>query len=836
MKLKEIIKKNKKLLIFLLLGVVIIFGNALTLNYLVYHRLIVPYTPFKTLSLLYKAFLKTSKIQSKLKLVKIMSVYLIPLILYLMYGVAKIYNKIVFNTGYNTKKNEKKRATLKGSSHWATNEEIAQFEYLFENNEKHLPALIFGQSNDAVLKAPTPFKVKTVKKGKYIIGADVSKKLGETPTVNHTMIIGITRSGKGVSTIIPTLLSYKSSVVCYDPAGENYEKTAYWRKTLGEVQFFDPQNLNSTLHFNPLGFIRQDEQFILTDIENICQILIKNTDPKAKFFDDSARDLLKVFIEYVLCFYDKDEQNLYNVATLTTIMNKDSAFSVKALKYKKKIAEKMLSSNEEHKEVFLKLIENLDKEIEKEKEREEIIKALMEEKRKELEESLKYDGRIERKITDEEVYEQVREENKAFFSSKDGLIGFIDRLYDDFKRELSILPESDVLKSKRTLLENGYNTLDTLRNLGAMKSEQTMGSITQTLNANLLFFTNSTIMKLMDKNTFAPEDLTMREKPLSLYLCISNQDTERCKTFIELFFTLLTNGLTGGDLTSPDKQENEEVSITNYAEKYKKYGRHTVLFLIDEFPQLGRLKTIEMGIPFTGKYGIAYMLCIQDLMQLKNENAYGDKGAESMINNMQMICVKKVGNDKGTREWVSNILGMETIIFDNSSISGTVGTDVSKMNKSKGIQVEGRSLMTPDEVARMDNGEQIVLITGCPPIKCKKLQYFTDPMFSSKIKEIKSSPIHTSGDNSLFSFTSILGKEIEDEEDDEDEKEDIEEDNGSDTVIEENTEQSKKEEKEENKNPIDILIGSSEKKEEQEVIKKKIPKDFEDFEDEDEDE
>jgi len=42
----------------------------------------------------------------------------------------------------------------------------------------------------------------------------------------HVLGVGPTRSGKTNAIALPTLSSWPASVLCYDPKGELYEKTA----------------------------------------------------------------------------------------------------------------------------------------------------------------------------------------------------------------------------------------------------------------------------------------------------------------------------------------------------------------------------------------------------------------------------------------------------------------------------------------------------------------------------------------------------------------------------------------------------------------------------------
>src|SRR3546814_4866935 len=50
----------------------------------------------------------------------------------------------------------------------------------------------------------------------------------------HVMAFAPTRSGKGVSLVVPTLLSWTESCLVLDIKGENYALTAGWRAQIGQ--------------------------------------------------------------------------------------------------------------------------------------------------------------------------------------------------------------------------------------------------------------------------------------------------------------------------------------------------------------------------------------------------------------------------------------------------------------------------------------------------------------------------------------------------------------------------------------------------------------------------
>jgi len=44
-----------------------------------------------------------------------------------------------------------------------------------------------------------------------------------------------------------------------------------------------------------------------------------------------------------------------------------------------------------------------------------------------------------------------------------------------------------------------------------------------------------------------------------------------------------------------------------------------------------------------------------------------------------------------------------------------------------------RALMTPGEVMQMPSSDEIIMVSGCPPILAKKLRYFEDRNFTERI-------------------------------------------------------------------------------------------------------
>lgn len=93
----------------------------------------------------------------------------------------------------------------------------------------------------------------------------------------HIALIAPTRAGKGVGVIIPTLLNWRESSLTLDLKGENYVKTAGFRKKIlkHKVLRFAPHDENSC-SYNPLAQIRLKTKYEYVDAQIIADIL---TDP-----------------------------------------------------------------------------------------------------------------------------------------------------------------------------------------------------------------------------------------------------------------------------------------------------------------------------------------------------------------------------------------------------------------------------------------------------------------------------------------------------------------------------------------------------------------------------
>lgn len=179
---------------------------------------------------------------------------------------------------------------LHGTAHWATRKEVVKSGLIPQGKEKGQGVYIGGWFDE---------KANTVRYLRH-----------NGP--EHILAFAPTRSGKGVGLVLPTLLSWEESVICYDIKGENWALTSGWRQKYAnnKVMKFDPaSNDGSGVAFNPLEEVRIGTDKEVGDAQNIATMLV---DPDGKGLNDhwskSSHALLTACIIHVGYAIPKEEQ------------------------------------------------------------------------------------------------------------------------------------------------------------------------------------------------------------------------------------------------------------------------------------------------------------------------------------------------------------------------------------------------------------------------------------------------------------------------------------------------------------------------------------------------
>jgi type IV secretion system protein VirD4 len=143
-----------------------------------------------------------------------------------------------------------------------------------------------------------------------------------------------------------------------------------------------------------------------------------------------------------------------------------------------------------------------------------------------------------------------------------------------------------------------------------------------------------------------------------------------------------------------------------------------VHFVMDEFANVALPDEFDKLLSTMRSREISVSIIIQNLAQLK---ALFEKQWESIVGNCDEFLYLG-GNEQSTHEYVSKLLGKETI--DTNTYGRSRGRNGSY---STNYQLAGRELMTPDEVRMLDNKYALLFIRGERPIQDLKYDILHHP-------------------------------------------------------------------------------------------------------------
>ena len=156
----------------------------------------------------------------------------------------------------------------------------------------------------------------------------------------------------------------------------------------------------------------------------------------------------------------------------------------------------------------------------------------------------------------------------------------------------------------------------------------------------------------------------------------------------------------------------------------------SVIFILDEFPNLGKFPDYEKFLATCRGYGIGVLTIVQSIAQLQEK--YGREQAESILGNCgTKICLGNV--NETTAKYFSELMGKTTARMETGSTSKSKGQS-SSSSSSSSFSYAARNLMNVDEILTMHKDEAVVIITGKHPIKVRKAyQYLLFPNVTSSL-------------------------------------------------------------------------------------------------------
>jgi type IV secretion system protein VirD4 len=239
------------------------------------------------------------------------------------------------------------------------------------------------------------------------------------------------------------------------------------------------------------------------------------------------------------------------------------------------------------------------------------------------------------------------------------------------------------------------------------KSENERSGVLSTAMSFLGLYRDPVVARVTSRCDWRIADLVSGKGPMTLYLVVPPSDISRTKPLVRLILNQIGRRLT------------EELD--------GKSDRRRLLLMLDEFPALGRLDFFESALAFMAGYGLKAFLIAQSLNQI--EKAYGANNA--ILDNCH-VRVAFATNDERTAKRVSDALGTATEMRAMKNYAGhRLSPWLGHLMVSR--QETARPLLTPGEVMQLPHDEEIVLVSGAPPIRARKARYFEDARFRVRI-------------------------------------------------------------------------------------------------------
>ena len=243
----------------------------------------------------------------------------------------------------------------------------------------------------------------------------------------------------------------------------------------------------------------------------------------------------------------------------------------------------------------------------------------------------------------------------------------------------------------------------------------TYGGIMGHIAQAVAFLTDPQIVAATAKSSFSMRDLTGygKDRPTTLYLVVPWDKIDIQKIWLRLM-------ITAGMHTFRRKPPG---------------SRYRCLFLIDEFPALGRIEDMPREIAGMSGAGVDFALVVQGLSKLKD--VYGESHAD-IIGNCAYKWFCNV-NDLQSAEYLSKTLGQRTVRTTSRGENTGHSRSPSGHSSSEGENISysetGQPLLRPEDAMNLGSDTAILLAPNSRPHYLRPIDYWDLPEAFAMFRE-----------------------------------------------------------------------------------------------------
>lgn len=232
-------------------------------------------------------------------------------------------------------------------------------------------------------------------------------------------------------------------------------------------------------------------------------------------------------------------------------------------------------------------------------------------------------------------------------------------------------------------------------------ADETLSGVFTEVSVNITpFATNKELVRALSgsSNTITPNDL---ESGYDVFICIEEHKLEQWQSLL----TMIVN------------------QFCKFFEQRKDGKSEPILFMLDEFPRLGKIESVATGLTTLRSKKIEIMLYVQSKNQL--DVIYGEKQAGVIADNCTYKAILKA-SEPATQKWCSDLVGT----YDKMKKSSSTNADVFGMGKGSGVSTttEEKRIIKPEEFAYL---QDVVCIFPTGYSRITKIKYWEDKAFTA---------------------------------------------------------------------------------------------------------
>jgi type IV secretion system protein VirD4 len=162
--------------------------------------------------------------------------------------------------------------------------------------------------------------------------------------------------------------------------------------------------------------------------------------------------------------------------------------------------------------------------------------------------------------------------------------------------------------------------------------------------------------------------------------------------------------------------------------------KHTLLLVLDEFPQLGRMPTFETQMAAMAGYGMKAFIVCQSFNHITR--AYGRDNV--ILDNCYVVTAFSAA-DMETAKRIADMAGEAWEMRPQMSEQRPRAI----LGARKGtvtFREERRPLLLPGDVRKLPRDEQLVFLSGSKPLRTKKLRFDRVPLFARRLRPASKAP------------------------------------------------------------------------------------------------